>query len=73
MVEINIERGDFTAAHRYYGQFRQWSPRQTPRSLELGIRLARVYDDQDAEASYALVLKSMYPTSKQYLDYREKK
>lgn len=71
LAEINFNRGDFAQSKRYYSEFRQLSPSQSPRSLLLGIRLARIFEDKDAEASYALVLKSLYPESKEYLEYRK--
>lgn len=42
----------------------------TPRSLWLGIRIERIFENKDKEASYALGLKSRYPYSKEYLEYK---
>ena len=42
----------------------------TPRSLWLGIRIERIFDNVDKEASYALALKNMHPYSKEYLEYK---
>lgn len=69
LAAINYERGDHEPAARYYEQFRRLAPRQTPRSLLLGIRLARLAGDRDAEASYSLQLKSMYPDSAEYREF----
>jgi type IV pilus assembly protein PilF len=69
LAAINYERGDHEPAARYYEQFRRLAPRQTPRSLVLGIRLARLAGDRDAEASYSLQLKSMYPDSAEYREF----
>lgn len=69
LAAINYDRGDHEAAARYYEQFRRQVPRQTPRSLLLGIRLARVAGDRDAEASYSLQLKSMYPDSAEFREF----
>lgn len=69
LAVINYDRGDHEPAARYYEQFRRLAPRQTPRSLLLGIRLARLAGDRDAEASYSLQLKSMYPDSAEYREF----
>ena len=69
LAAINYDRGDYAPATRYYEQFRRLAPRQTPRSLLLGIRLARLAGDRDAEASYSLQLKSMYPDSAEYREF----
>jgi len=69
LAEINFARQDYAVAQRYYDGFRRNAPAQSPRSLMLGIRLARVAGDKDAEASYALQLKSLYPTSDENLEY----
>lgn len=69
LAQISYDRGDYAPATRYYEQFRRLAPRQTPRSLVLGIRLARLAGDRDAEASYSLQLKSMYPDSVEYREF----
>ncbi len=71
LSELYYEQGEAAEALRYYEQFRRRAPRQTPRSLMLGIELARVFQDLDAEASYALALKSLYPKSQEYLEYKQ--
>ena len=71
LASINYNRGDFATANRYYEEFRRRDVRQTAGSLLLGIRLARVFEDRDAEASHALALKNLYPQSQEYLDYRD--
>jgi len=37
--------------------------------LLLGIELARELNDANAEASYALALKNLYPDSREYQGY----
>jgi type IV pilus assembly protein PilF len=69
LAAINFERGESQAAARYYEQFRGIVPRQTPRSLLLGIRLAQAAGNRDDEASFALQLKSMYPNSEEYREF----
>ena len=69
LADMNYAKGDFSKATQYFNQFRVATRQQTPRSLLLGIRLARIVGDADSEASYALQLKSMYPESSEYREY----
>lgn len=41
------------------------------RSLWLGVQLARIYTKSDDEASLALALKNIFPTSKEYQLYKD--
>ncbi len=69
---IEHDRGNNLAATRYYEQFRATAPgQQSPRSLLLGVRLARGTGDRDAEASYALQLRNLYPESAEYREYAD--
>lgn len=69
LAELNFGRGDNARAAAYYQRFRASNARQSPRSLLLGIRLARASGDPNAEASYVLQLKGMYPQSPEYREY----
>ncbi len=71
VAEINFERADYAPAQQYYEQFRRAAPQQSSRSLLLGIQLARIAGDRNAEASYALQLKSMYPDSDEMREYSQ--
>ena len=70
MAEVSFRRQDYPQAQRYYDAFQQMNPRQSAAALWLGIRLAKVFDDEDAYASYALALKNLYPKSEEYLRYK---
>lgn len=70
MAEVYFLLQDYPSAQQYYNQFRQNVRQQPARALWLGIQLARKFNDQNALSSYALALKSLYPTSKEYLEYR---
>jgi len=70
LAEIYFDRGDNTLAQRHYKGYLAVAP-QTPRSLWIGIRLARVFDRKDELASYALALRNLYPGSEEYRLYRE--
>ncbi|MNO62743.1 hypothetical protein D3C76_534240 [compost metagenome] len=56
-------------ARGYYQEFLRQGG-QNARSLLLGIRLAKVFDDRDTAASYGLQLKRLYPASPEYQAYQ---
>lgn len=62
LAYLNFEDGDYAEANRYYGMFRDRA-RQSPRSLCLGIDLARQSGNDDQRASYEIALKNLYPDS----------
>lgn len=71
---LQFERGNIDASRRYHKQFQRlvrfrFTP-STPRSLGLGVELARLNGDKDQEASYMLMLKNMYPNSDEYRRYK---
>jgi type IV pilus assembly protein PilF len=52
----------------YYDRFSQLSE-QNARSLLLGTRLAKVYEDRNKAASFGLQLKRLYPGTPEYQQY----
>lgn len=54
--------GSAADALELYNNFRR-NARQTPRSLCLGMQIARSLNDTDSLASYAIALKNLYPNS----------
>lgn len=62
LAQLAYEDGAFADAGRYYDMFRERA-RQTPRSLCLGIELARQAGNHDQRASYEIALKNLYPDS----------
>ncbi len=69
LAEVYFQLGDYDRSKAFYETYRQQMKAQTPASLWLGIRLADKLGDPDAQASYALVLKNLYPRSEEYLEY----
>jgi type IV pilus assembly protein PilF len=69
-AHIRFDRGDYDVAGRYYDTYRTVQRQQSARGLWLGIRLARATGDKDAEASYALALRNLYPDSNEYQAYQ---
>src|SRR5690606_23242805 len=53
MAVLSYESNDYVAARSYYEGYIQQAS-QTPKSLLLGIRLARVFEDRDQAASLGL-------------------
>ncbi len=62
--------GEFPKAQRLYDRYRSKVEQQPPEGLWLGIQLAREFDNRDALSSFALALKNLYPTSREYLLYK---
>ncbi|MDG9928227.1 MULTISPECIES: type IV pilus biogenesis/stability protein PilW [Pseudomonas] len=65
---LSFEDKDYVAARSYYASYSQQA-RQTPQSLLLGTRLARVFEDRDQAASLGLQLKRLYPGTPEYQQY----
>ncbi len=63
LAEIQFKRGDVPTAQKTLQNALIASP--SPETLWLGIKIARVLGDKDAEASYALQLRRTYPNSEQ--------
>lgn len=68
MALLSYEDKDYVSARAYYLGFSQQA-RQTPESLLLGIRLARVFEDLDQAASLGLQLKRLYPGTPEYQQF----
>ena len=63
------ERQEYVPAQRYYESFMQISG-HSARSLLLGVRLAKIFQDRNQAASLALQLKRLYPASAEYKQYQ---
>nr|WP_314568861.1 type IV pilus biogenesis/stability protein PilW [uncultured Pseudomonas sp.] len=68
MAEMSYQDMQYVPAKEYYDRFTQLSE-QTARSLLLGTRLAKVYEDKNKAASYGLQLKRLYPGTPEYQQY----
>ena len=65
LAYLNYEQNSFDMAWQLYNQYLSIAG-QTPRSLSLGVRLARIFNYKDKEASYLLLLKNEYHHSIEY-------
>ena len=68
MAQMSYEDMQYVPARDYYEQFNQLSE-QNARSLLLGIRLAKIFEDKDKAASYGLQLRRLYPGTPEYQQY----
>lgn len=65
-----LQQKDYAAAKRHLTAFEKAS-KPTARSLWMGIQIDRVFGNKDKEASQALMLKNLYPYSKEYLEFKQ--
>lgn len=72
LAHRRFDEKDYSKAKQYLDQHGKNS-RQSARSLWLGIRLERIFGNEDKEASYALALKNLHPYSQEYLEYKKLK
>lgn len=70
LAELAFRQPDYVTARKWYQRFEQISE-QSARSLWLGIRIARIFGSRNDEASYALMLKNIFPTSDEYRQYQD--
>jgi len=70
LSEIYFEQGNYPLSKQYFDTFAGMA-RQNSKSLWLGIRLSRIFEDRDAEASQALALKNLYPGTEEYRLYQD--
>ncbi|WP_445379763.1 type IV pilus biogenesis/stability protein PilW [Pseudomonas syringae] len=68
MAQLSYEDKQYVPARDYYDRFSQLSE-QNARSLLLGTRLAKIYDDRNKAASFGLLLKRLYPGTPEYQQY----
>ena len=64
VADIAFDEREYVLALEYLETY-ELRTIDTPRSLYLGIQLARVFNDPNKEQSYALALRSMFPDSTQ--------
>jgi type IV pilus assembly protein PilF len=68
MAEISYDTQQYVPARGYYERFSQLSE-QNARSLLLGLRLAKIFDDKNKAASFGLQLRRLYPGTPEYQQY----
>ena len=70
LAEVYFVEQNYADAKKYLDRYMELAGR-TSRSLWLGIRIERIFENKDKEASYALALRNLHPYSKEYLYYKK--
>jgi len=65
LAELNFENGDYRSAKRYFGGFSERSSSMASEQLWLGVRISRKTGDRNAESSYAMQLRKLFPGSRE--------
>jgi type IV pilus assembly protein PilF len=73
LADIYFNKNDMRLADLYYQQFVSKSASQTPRSLWLGIQIARKQINKNLESSLSLFLQNRYPNSSEYQEFLKTK
>ncbi len=68
MALLSFEDKQFVPARSYYESYLVLAPHDA-RSLLLGVRLAKVFEERDNAASLGLQLKRLYPGTPEYQQY----
>jgi len=75
LAELHLEQGNIDAAAGWFADFRELVDRglvdHFAKSLWVGVRLARIQGNASRAATYALLLKNLYPESEEYKNYEE--
>jgi type IV pilus assembly protein PilF len=71
LAQLRLDAQDTREASVYYDEYRMRVRQQSARGLWLGIRLARITGDENAESSYALALRNLYPESPEYQAHKQ--
>lgn len=70
VARIRFEAQDYVTARNYYDLYTKAARQQSAAGLLLGIQLAKIDGDTNAESSYAMALRSLYPKSAEYESYK---
>ncbi|UTA49179.1 type IV pilus biogenesis/stability protein PilW [Simiduia sp. 21SJ11W-1] len=70
LADFYLQQKDYAKAKQHLTAYEVYS-RPSARSLWLGIQIERIFGNKDKEASQALSLKSLYPYSQEYLEYKK--
>ena len=69
LASLYYQQKFYPKAYQALKKYRQYVKQSNAQSLLLGIKLARIFEDRNEEASYTLALKNIYPKSPEYLEY----
>lgn len=68
MAQLSYEDKQYVPARGYYDSYVALAPHDA-RSLLLGVRLAKIFEERDNAASLALQLKRLYPGTPEYQQF----
>jgi type IV pilus assembly protein PilF len=71
LADVYFQLEDYPKSQQYYDAYRSQVKQQPAQALWLGIRLAKIFDNDNALSSFSLALKNLYPNSKEYLEYKK--
>ncbi|MCZ6830810.1 MAG: type IV pilus biogenesis/stability protein PilW [Gammaproteobacteria bacterium] len=66
LAQLEYQAENWSTSQRYYDGYRGVAKRQSARALWLGVRLSEKLNNADAEASYALALRNLFPNSAEF-------
>lgn len=69
MAQLSYEDRQYVPARGYYERFLALKAPQDARSLLLGVRLAKVFQDRDRAANFGMQLQRLYPGTAEYQQY----
>lgn len=69
LAEISFVDKQYSTAKDFLTRYEASNPKSA-RSLWLGVRLERIFQNKNKAASYGLQLKNLHPYSKEYLQYK---
>ena len=69
LADLAFQDQDYSTAKRYLDRYNKLTE-PSARSLWLGIRIERIFDNRDRVSSQAMALKNMFGYSKEYLEYK---
>jgi type IV pilus assembly protein PilF len=65
MTDIRFKQRNYVESQSFYTRYNKVAGHNA-KSLWLGIQLARIFNKEDEVASYALLLKNVFPASPEY-------
>ncbi len=75
LSELHLEQREYAEAEKYFERYLSLVENRRvehyAKSLWVGIRLARYNNNGSRAATYALILKNLYPASTEYREYEE--
>lgn len=70
LADLYFIEGEYARSKRLLDKYMTLVKPPSARSLWLGIRIERIFENPDKESQYAMILKNRHPYSNEYLEYR---